>query len=56
MAKDKTGSIITHIDSSHAKGNIFEKEANTKPKVNEGCYANAEGRNSSDQKERNSKI
>ena len=22
MAKDKTGSIVTHIDSSHAKSNI----------------------------------
>lgn len=44
MAKDKTGAIMTHIDSSHDKPQIFEKVANQHPKVKEGCYANAEGR------------
>lgn len=40
--KDKTGKITTHIDSSHDKPNVFEKESH--PKVKEGCYANAEGK------------
>ena len=49
MAKDKTGSIVTHIDHEHEKGDTFGKHGNaSNPKTKEGCYANAEGRNSSD--------
>lgn len=46
MAKDKKGMITTHIDDSHDKGNIFEKERHDggHPKAKEGCYANAEGK------------
>ncbi len=46
MAKDKSGSIITHIDGSHDKSNIFghNRESQGHPKVKEGCYANAEGK------------
>lgn len=44
--KDKSGKITTHIDSKHAKGNIFDKERSDAghPKVKSGCYANAEGK------------
>ena len=49
MAKDKTGSITTHIDSSHEKGDTYGKHGNHgNPKTKEGHYANAEGKNSSD--------
>lgn len=54
--KDKTGSIITHIDHEHSVGPIFEGTKNMHPKVSTGCYANSEGRNSSDQKEHMSKM
>ncbi len=48
MAKDKTGSITTHIDHEHEQPNIFHHGSAVKhPKASEGCYANAEGRNSS---------
>lgn len=54
--KDRTSSIITHIDHSHNVSDIFEKSAMQHPKVKEGCYANAEGKNSSEQKEHMNKM
>lgn len=50
IMKDKTGSILTHIDSNHNKPEIFEKTQMVHPKVTKGCYANAEGNSQSDKK------